>query len=138
MSVRIPAAVRRAVVARADGRCEYCRIARRHDSEPFQIDHVLPRRHGGRTVAANLALACGHCNRAKGPCLATALPGVGTVRLFDPRAQEWADHFEVRAGRVVGADDVGRATAGFLRMNGLRRVRVRLRSVLLPDPPGST
>jgi len=28
------------------------------DELPFEIDHVVPEQHGGKTVASNLALAC--------------------------------------------------------------------------------
>ena len=39
---------------RAGGRCEYC-----HDPvPPFHIEHIIARKHGGRTVAENLALSC--------------------------------------------------------------------------------
>jgi hypothetical protein len=34
---------------------------------PFQIDHIIARQHGGATELENLALACIHCNRFKGP-----------------------------------------------------------------------
>lgn len=42
------------------------------DSYPlgFHVDHIIPRQHGGLTQLDNLALACLHCNRHKGPNLA--------------------------------------------------------------------
>lgn len=55
----IGAATRRQVRERAGDRCEYCRI--RQADEPFvtyQIEHVIPKQHGGTDDAGNLALAC--------------------------------------------------------------------------------
>jgi 5-methylcytosine-specific restriction endonuclease McrA len=43
---------------RANHCCEYCRFPQAFSSTAFQIDHIFARQHGGRTVAANLALAC--------------------------------------------------------------------------------
>jgi 5-methylcytosine-specific restriction endonuclease McrA len=36
----------------------------------IQIDHIIARQHGSRTELDNLALACVHCNRFKGPNVA--------------------------------------------------------------------
>ena len=44
---------------RAAGRCEYCRLPQKATSVPFEIDHVISRKHGGRTVASNLATHAG-------------------------------------------------------------------------------
>ena len=53
MATRIPN-----VRERAAGRCEYCRLPQKGTSVPFEIDHIISRKHGGRTHAPNLALAC--------------------------------------------------------------------------------
>jgi len=58
----------------AGGRCEYCRIPRFALPLPFQIDHIVAEKHGGPTVRGNLALACPHCNRYKGPTLPVWIP----------------------------------------------------------------
>ena len=47
---------------RAAGRCEYCRLPQLAASVPFEVDHVIARKHRGRTLASNLALACWYCN----------------------------------------------------------------------------
>jgi len=52
---------------RARSRCEYCLLPARYTEAPFQIDHIIARKHGGETVAANLALSCYFCNSYKGP-----------------------------------------------------------------------
>jgi hypothetical protein len=43
---------------RADGRCEYCHLPQAGSNLPFEIDHIVSRKHRGGTVAGNLALAC--------------------------------------------------------------------------------
>jgi len=55
---------------RARDRCEYCRVPAAADVMPFQIDHIIARKHGGETVASNLALSCYNCNMHKGPNIA--------------------------------------------------------------------
>ena len=42
-------------------RCAYCSTCDAHT-----LDHVVPRRQGGRTVRANLVAACRRCNMHKG------------------------------------------------------------------------
>jgi 5-methylcytosine-specific restriction endonuclease McrA len=51
---------------RALGACEYCHMLQDFDEISFEIDHILPEQHGGRSVLKNLALACFACNRFKG------------------------------------------------------------------------
>ncbi len=78
-----------AVWRRAGDRCEYCRIPKFALPLPFQIDHIIAEKHGGETVEENLALACPHCNRFKGPNIAGVDPDTGeTVRLFRKRQRK--------------------------------------------------
>ena len=48
------------------------------------------------------------------------------VDVFNPRIDEWSEHFEVAGGRILGLTPVGRATARLLNMNDSRRVELRL------------
>jgi len=43
---------------RAQHRCEYCQCPADVSLLPFQIDHIIAEKHGGPTVAENLALSC--------------------------------------------------------------------------------
>ena len=52
------AALHRLVRDRSGGRCEYCRLPEAESLVPFEIEHIIPRKHRGRTVAGNLAWAC--------------------------------------------------------------------------------
>ena len=131
MSVYIPVAVRRVVRERAGNCCEYCRISQRAERRPFEMDHTRPLRHGGRTVAENLAFACAPCNLWKGPNLTAFDPAEDRPEfLFDPRRDVWADHFELRGGAVAGLTPTSRATVAFLKMNEPARVRLRARSLV--------
>jgi 5-methylcytosine-specific restriction endonuclease McrA len=43
---------------RANRCCEYCRVCQDFDRLPFEIDHIVARKHGGLTTQSNLCLAC--------------------------------------------------------------------------------
>jgi hypothetical protein len=122
----IPAKLRRLVINRAGGRCEYCLIHQDDRPETHPIDHVIALKHGGRTVKENLALACVICNGAKGSDLATIDPLSGEiVPLFNPRTQSWGDHFELSRAQIIGRTAIGRATVALLRLNDDERLGYR-------------
>jgi hypothetical protein len=118
---------------RAGGHCEYCRIAQWHiPTARFHIEHVLPRQHGGEASEDNLALACSHCNLHKGPNLAGVDPEAGRIaRLFNPRRDDWEEHFTFVGAEIFGVTPVGRATVQVLAMND--EERLILRSELLEN-----
>jgi hypothetical protein len=123
---RIPGALRAEVAGRAERRCEYCRLPEGAGLWPHEADHIIAIQHGGTTVLENLAFACFHCNRFKGPNVASVDPATGRlVSLFNPRTHRWEDHFRVAGPRRAALTDVGRATAGLLRFNSPERVVVR-------------
>lgn len=73
-------AVRDLVRERAGDACEYCRLAQ--TDQPwarFHIEHIRPRQHQGTDDLVNLCLACGHCNRFKGPNVASIDPVTGEL-----------------------------------------------------------
>ena len=116
----------REVRERAEERGEYCLIPQFAFPMPFQIDHIIAGQHHGETGLANLALACPHCNRYKGPNIAGIDPLSGQlVRPFHPRADHWANHFALDDGRITGKTPVGRATAQVLAMNAEGPVQLR-------------
>jgi len=121
----------RAEVRRSAGnQCEYCLLREEHSDFDHQVDHIIAEQHGGQTVLQNLALACIHCNRHKGPNVAGVDRVTGQVcRLFNPRADSWEEHFEWQGAVLVGRTVVGRGTVQVLRIN--RHGRVRTRALLL-------
>lgn len=122
----IPVTMRAAVHERAAGRCEYCLVSDEDVLIPHEPDHVVAGQHGGATSLENLALACFHCNRLKGPNLASVDPETRELAaLFHPRTQRWADHFRLTGLLVIGLTPTGRATVFLLRLNAPERVRLR-------------
>lgn len=120
--------LRETVRERANNRCEYC-LRRQIDSPlaPLQIEHIVPKKHGGTDQSENLALACGECNLHKGSNLTGIDPQTNLVtRLFNPRNDLWETHFKVRGTEILGLTDVGRTTVRVLNLNSPERRRVRL------------
>ncbi|MCO6456316.1 MAG: HNH endonuclease [Pirellulaceae bacterium] len=126
MNVRPSADVRRQVAKRANERCEYCLIHQDDALATHQIDHVVAEKHGGPTTSDNLALACILCNLRKGSDLSSIDPETGEVaRLFDPRSQNWSDHFRIEDVYIVGTTANGRATVQLLQLNSFQRLAER-------------
>ena len=122
----IDAALRQVVRVQAGGQCEYCHISERLTLADHEIDHVIAVKHGGKTVASNLALCCTVCNPFKGSDIASIDPESGQITpLFHPRNVRWDDHFQVRDGEVLGLTAKGRVTVQLLRLNRPTRIRER-------------
>jgi hypothetical protein len=116
----------RAVRQRAAERCEYCALPQSSFPLRFQIDHVRAEKHGGETTESNLALACTHCNRHKGPNIAGFDAETGQiVRLFNPRTDVWGEHFTTDGPHLRGKTAIGRVTADVLGMNSEDQLFVR-------------
>lgn len=131
---------RRQTIARARGFCEYCRSNSKFADSPFDVDHILPDSEGGNTAPENLALSCHGCNLFKSNRTEFFDAATDkTVRLFNPRADVWSEHF-VWTGdftEIVGLTAVGRATIKALNLNreGLINQRRMLRDYGR-HPPG--
>jgi hypothetical protein len=119
-SAHIPIALRRRVAELARYRCGYCLAQETVVGVPMELDHLFPRSLGGPTTEGNLWLACSMCNDHKGNRILAIDPVTGVrVRLFNPREQEWAQHFAWAEGatRIDGTTAVGRATVAALQLN---------------------
>ncbi|HEX3148171.1 MAG TPA: HNH endonuclease signature motif containing protein [Gemmataceae bacterium] len=119
-------AVESLVWGRALSRCEYCQMPQKFDGFTHEIDHVIARKHRGRTIAANLALACFPCNNHKGPNIA----GVDRITrrltpLFNPRRHKWSRHFRWSGPILIGRTPIGRVTIAVLEINFFERVLLR-------------
>jgi hypothetical protein len=106
---------------------------------PFHLDHVIAQQHGGPSVLESLALACCYCNRYKGPNLSGIDPNSGeVVTLFNPRRQQWDEHFAWDGARLLAKTPAGRATINLLQINRADAVAVRRlliqEGVFHPDP----
>lgn len=114
----VSAALRRDVTERASGRCEYCRFPGDVSLLRFEIEHIIAEKHDGLTSPENLALSCPFCNRAKGSDLGSIDPETGQLTpFFNPRAQNWSDHFQLDGPLIKPLTAVGRVTALILQLN---------------------
>ena len=106
--------------------CEYCHVPEAYDCLPFQVDHIIAEKHGGKTEPDNLAWSCFDCNVYKGPNIAGLDSETGNFTpLFNPRQQAWRDHFEWRGPEITAKTSVGRVTTAVLRLNLGRRIEFR-------------
>lgn len=60
----IPDSLRFRVLKEAKGRCALCGATK--NETPLDVDHIIPRSKGGKTVYENLQVLCSKCNRSKG------------------------------------------------------------------------
>jgi len=103
---------------RSAGRCEYCQLPQKATRVPFEIDHIISRKHGGRTVGSNLAVACWYCNSFKGPDISGLDPLTKKLTpLFNPRRHKWSHHFRYEGAILIGQTAVGRTTIRVLQIN---------------------
>jgi 5-methylcytosine-specific restriction endonuclease McrA len=119
-------ALERLVWQRAQDRCEYCQLPREYSRAAFEIDHIIPRKHRGRTTASNLAGSCFYCNTFKGPNLSGIDSVTGKiVRLFHPRRHKWSAHFRWNGALLIGKTPIGRATIAVFSINDPARLAAR-------------
>lgn len=122
----IAEALRRLVIERAQGRCEYCLLHERDSLYTHEVDHVIPEKHRGLTVADNLCLSCMDCNRHKGSDFASFDPETEDIAmLYNPRREKWDKHFQLVGARIVPLSATGRVTVFVLKLNDEMRIRTR-------------
>jgi len=120
--------LRRQVEEDARYRCGYCLTMQLIIGRPFVMDHIIPEAKGGKTVRANLWLACRRCNEFKSvrTHFIDSLTNV-LVPLFNPRTQSWNVHFawSEDGTQIIGLTATGRATVAALRLNNAEIVGAR-------------
>jgi len=122
----VPAILRAVVVLRADDRCEYCGLAQIGQEATFHVDHVVPRTARGPTTTENLALACVSCSlRKSAKQAAYDSDSDRDAPLYNPRTEDWSDHFRWDGERVVPLTPTGRATVAALEMNRPQILAIR-------------
>lgn len=120
----VPKSLYEIVRKRAQFQCEYCHYPELLSSAPLSIDHLQPQSLGGSNNLNNLALACRRCNERRYNFTTGVDPETGTeVALFNPRQQQWSDHFiwSADALQIIGKTSTGRATCNRLDLNDERR-----------------
>ena len=135
----VPVALKRLVIGRANGICEYCCSQAKYAIDSLVMEHIKPVSQGGQTLSENLALSCQTCNNCKytkteAPDPATSL----IVPLFHPRRMSWAEHFAWNsdATRMIGLTPTGRATIAQLQTNRDSVINMRrVLTVMNEHPP---
>jgi hypothetical protein len=123
---------RDAVRDRAGHRCEYCHLPEAFSEQVFEVDHIIARKHRGKSTLGNLSWTCFACNNHKAANIAGICPVTGRlVGLFHPRRHKWSRHFRWNGSVLVGKTPIGRATVDVLEIN--LTYRVALRSSLLEE-----
>jgi 5-methylcytosine-specific restriction endonuclease McrA len=86
--------LKKLIMSRAQGYCEYCKSPADFTTEPFLIEHIFPRSRQGTNTAENLAYSCIGCNVNKSD-LTDFLDMVSQeiVPLFNPRTMARNEHF---------------------------------------------
>ena len=136
MSTYVPASIRREVIERAGDRCEYCHFPQRVALLAFEMEHVISEKHGGITALENLALACPYCNRAKGTDLGSIDPETNRlVPFFNPRTQNWQEHFALSGVALMPLTAEGRVTVLILQLNHPDRLQERERLIAIGQYP---
>ena len=124
----VSATLRQLVIARARGCCEYCLYPQIASFVSFEMEHIFAEKHRGQSVQGNLALACPYCNRYKGSDLGSIDPETGLLTpFFNPRTQQWSEHFKFVNGFIYPLTAEGRVTVEILQLNLKERVAERRR-----------
>lgn len=137
MSRYISRRLRALVRQRANNCCEYCRLPEEYGFGPYQPDHIVALKHRGETQDENLAWACFDCNHLKGTDVASIDIETGqVVRLFNPRLDDWEEHFRLEGPRIAPLTAVGRVTEHVLQFNRPEMLEIRSALIQAGEYPG--
>jgi 5-methylcytosine-specific restriction endonuclease McrA len=121
--VPISEATKQSVRERAEYLCEYCHSLELLSANRFTIEHIVPRSLCGSDDIENLALACRRCNERRYNFIAGIDPETQEiVPIFNPRQQQWAEHFvwTIDGTVIQGSTPIGRATCIRFDLNDMR------------------
>jgi HNH endonuclease len=132
----IPSTLRKLVIKRAENCCEYCHLSQKGQEATFHIDHVIPFVSEGETTFENLALACVSCSLRKGAKqIVVNSETMQEVSLFNPRRENWNDHFQWNGIILIGITSIGSATIETLDLNRRLILAIREEEILLGRHP---
>jgi HNH endonuclease len=132
MRIAIPTSLKRQVALRAHGRCEYCLLPEVVSLFSFHVDHIKSVKHGGLSILLNLAYCCPDCNFFKGSDLGTfLLDEEHLIRFFNPRKDDWHEHFEIIEGGIYGRTPIGESTVRIFKFNDVERLIFRQQLIVL-------
>lgn len=117
---RLPTDVIARVRRDARNRCGYCLSPQHLVLGPLHVEHITPLAAGGSDDEDNLWLSCAVCNGHKSDKTSATDPDTNVeYQLFNPRTQDWPDHFRWSDDglRIIGVTPVGRATVSALQLD---------------------
>src|SRR5215213_12001812 len=125
---KIPNKIKENVQKSANNRCGYCSARQDLVYTDLQFDHLNPFSKGGTDKEENFWLACPRCNLAKSD-KTDGFDDVTRTRvpLFNPRTQDWHEHFEWSADGlyIIGKTAIGRVTVAEVKLNNDLFLKVR-------------
>ena len=99
---------RQNIYARDKYRCQYC--GKRHPTEEFTYDHVIPKSRGGKTEWENIVTCCVFCNRKKGG----RTPNEARMKLIrKPSRPKWLPVLKI----TIGINEVPKSWRDYLYWN---------------------
>lgn len=132
MRLKISLAIKKQVADRAGGCCEYCQLPERVSFYNSHVDHIKSVKHGGTSVLDNLAHCCPDCNFHKGSDVGTfSADDAYLIRFFNPRKDDWHDHFEVHEGALIGKIEIGESTVRIFQFNDTEQLLFRRQLISL-------
>jgi len=118
--------MRKHVSERAGYCCEYCLLSEDFAFYVFHVDHIKSQKHGGDSSLDNLAYCCPDCNYFKGADVGTFQDNEDElVRFFNPRKDQWNEHFRISQGEIIPLTPIGSATERIFKFNVLDRLVFR-------------
>jgi hypothetical protein len=121
------------LLADAGHRCGYCRTDERLTGSSLSAEHIVPVVAGGLTERDNLWRSCRECNERKGAQRQAPDPETSEiVDLYNPRSQNWDDHFRWSDDGllIIGVTAIGRATVVAIDLNRPLQIIARQRWVV--------
>lgn len=134
----IPNSLRKQVIERAKGCCEYCKYLKSFCGDPFIVEHIIPLILKGTNNLMNLAWSCNGCNQYKHAAVSAPDPVTDQiVPLYHPRKDNWHDHFKWSGDltKMEGLTPTGRATVIRLKTNREELINLRRVTIGHGHPP---
>lgn len=132
----VSVALRQLVRTRAKSLCEYCLINEEDTYFGCQVDHIISEKHRGTTQESNFAYACSYCNRNKGSDIGSIVWETQRFcRFFNPRVDQWKDHFRLDSIKIVALTPIGEVTTRILNFNHVDRLIERAELAALGEYP---
>lgn len=125
---KIAEKLKRKIRRQAKNRCGYCLLPQSLNPSLLEIEHLPATANGGTDDEENLWLACRLCNGYKSVQKESVDSETNEkVPLFNPRTDDWNEHFEWENEKINGKTACGRTTVSALKLKNEIILPVRKR-----------